>query len=94
MSGDAPSLDLAYKLTEYDGIPRIKTSEGKLTLPGKKQVFRAIDAHGRCYADFIGLADETASLVARQFNPTPAEMRHSLLFNSAVVTGLCRVPRW
>jgi nicotinate phosphoribosyltransferase len=43
VSGDAPSLDLAYKLTEYDGIPRIKTSQGKLSLPGKKQVFRGID---------------------------------------------------
>lgn len=74
VSGDAPSLDLAYKLNEYDGIPRIKTSEGKLTLPGKKQVFRAIGADGHFYADLIGLADETASLVARQFNPIPSEV--------------------
>lgn len=72
VSGDAPSLDLAYKLTEYDGLPRIKTSQGKLTLPGKKQVFRALDANGRFYADLIGLADETASIVAGQFNPTPS----------------------
>jgi len=74
VSGDAPSLDLAYKLNEYDGIPRIKTSQGKLTLPGKKQVFRAIDADGRFYADLIGLADETAPLVARQFSPIPSEV--------------------
>jgi nicotinate phosphoribosyltransferase len=44
VSADHPSLDVAYKLTEYDGVPRIKTSQGKLTLPGKKQVFRAVDA--------------------------------------------------
>ena len=75
VSGDAPSLDLAYKLNEYDGIPRIKTSEGKLTLPGKKQVFRAIDADGRFYADLIGLADEIASLVAHQFDSVPARSR-------------------
>ena len=74
VSGDAPSLDLAYKLNEYDGIPRIKTSQGKLTIPGKKQVFRAIDADDRSFADLIGLADETAPLVARQFNPTPSEV--------------------
>lgn len=74
VSGDAPSLDLAYKLNEYDGTPRIKTSEGKITLPGKKQVFRAIDADGRFYADLIGLADETPSQVASQFNPIPAEV--------------------
>jgi nicotinate phosphoribosyltransferase len=73
VSGDAPALDLAYKLTEYDGIPRIKTSAGKLTLPGKKQVFRAVDAHGRFYADLIGLAHETAANAARQFDPRPLE---------------------
>jgi len=70
VSGDAPSLDLAYKLTEYDNIARIKTSAGKLTLPGKKHVFRAIDADGGFYADLIGLADETASIVAHQFGPS------------------------
>jgi len=73
VSADAPSLDLAYKLTEYDGIPRIKTSAGKLTLPGKKQLFRAVDAHGRFYADLIALADESGSSVARQFDPSPSE---------------------
>jgi nicotinate phosphoribosyltransferase len=73
VSGDAPSLDLAYKLTEYDGIPRIKTSAGKLTLPGKKQVFRAADADGCFYADLIGLADETVLTVARQIDPSPSE---------------------
>jgi nicotinate phosphoribosyltransferase len=74
VSDDAPALDLAYKLTEYAGIPRIKTSQGKLTLPGKKQIFRAIDADGRFYADLIGLADETTSVASREFNPLPSEV--------------------
>ncbi len=39
-SSDAPYLDCAYKLVEYAGKPRRKLSEGKATLPGRKQVFR------------------------------------------------------
>ncbi len=35
-------------------------------------MFRVFDADGRLYADLIGLAGETASLVARQFNPIPS----------------------
>ncbi len=37
---DAPSLGLAYKLTEYAGRGRLKTSACKRLLPGRKQVFR------------------------------------------------------
>src|SRR5436853_3349481 len=51
-SSDAPVLDTAYKLAEYAGRPRIKLSESKSTLPGRKQVYR--DA-GR---DVIGLREE------------------------------------
>ena len=39
-SSDAPVLDTAYKLAEYAGTPRVKLSESKATLPGRKQVFR------------------------------------------------------
>jgi nicotinate phosphoribosyltransferase len=42
-SADAPYLDTAYKLTEYDGRPVMKLSEGKATLPGAKQVHRGRD---------------------------------------------------
>ena len=40
VSADAPSLDSAYKLVEYDGRPMLKLSEHKATEPGRKQVFR------------------------------------------------------
>lgn len=46
VSGDAPSLDLAYKLTSYAGIGRTKLSAGKRILPGRKQVFRRIGEGG------------------------------------------------
>ncbi len=39
-SADAPYLDMAYKLVEYDGKPKFKTSPGKRTFPFKRQVFR------------------------------------------------------
>lgn len=40
VSRDSPTLDFAYKLVAYDDIPRLKSSSGKATLPGRKQVFR------------------------------------------------------
>ncbi|AGC49051.1 nicotinate phosphoribosyltransferase [Myxococcus stipitatus DSM 14675] len=40
VSADAPSLDMAYKLVEYAGRPRVKLSAGKVLLPGSKQVYR------------------------------------------------------
>lgn len=54
VSGDAPSLDSAYKLVEYAGRPVLKLSPGKETLPGTKQVFRRLDGSG----DVIACADE------------------------------------
>jgi nicotinate phosphoribosyltransferase len=46
-SADAPYLDCAYKLVEYAGHPRRKRSEGKQTWPGRKQVYRRYNEHGR-----------------------------------------------
>ena len=43
---DAPSLDFAYKLTEYQGRPRLKTSPGKPLYPSAKQVWRFSDGDG------------------------------------------------
>jgi nicotinate phosphoribosyltransferase len=39
-SADIPYLDMTYKLVEYDGIPRMKTSTGKVTIPGRRNVYR------------------------------------------------------
>jgi len=43
VSADAPYLDCAYKLQEYAGNPTRKRSSGKITLPGRKQLFRRYD---------------------------------------------------
>ncbi|MCX7815963.1 MAG: nicotinate phosphoribosyltransferase [Syntrophales bacterium] len=42
-SEDVPYMDCAYKLMEYAGKPRFKKSEGKITIPGRKVVFRQSD---------------------------------------------------
>lgn len=39
-SADAPYLDIAYKLVEYEGKPKYKLSPGKSTFPYKRQVIR------------------------------------------------------
>ncbi len=57
-SDDAPSLDVVYKLVADHSGPKMKTSTGKPTLPGVKQVFRA-GSDGSPHGDVIGLADET-----------------------------------
>jgi len=56
------ALDGVYKLAWTDGHPVIKLSENvfKITLPDKKQVWRAIDDHGLFLgADVVGFDDET-----------------------------------
>ncbi|HUG88802.1 MAG TPA: nicotinate phosphoribosyltransferase [Actinomycetota bacterium] len=57
VSRDAPSLDMAYKLTAYAGLGRLKTSPGKQILPGRKQVFRREEG-GEATGDVIARADE------------------------------------
>jgi len=57
-SSDAPTLDCAYKLQEYAGLPRRKYSPGKATWPGRKQVWRRCGANGRIAEDILGLAGD------------------------------------
>lgn len=40
VSKDRPAFDIVYKLVAYEGRPRAKYSEGKVLLPGAKQVHR------------------------------------------------------
>jgi nicotinate phosphoribosyltransferase len=79
-SSDAPSLDLVYKLTEYDGEPRLKNSPGKQLTPGRKQVWRFSDADGRCTGDEITHVDET-----REASP----LLHALVRNGELIRSPC-----
>ena len=59
VSTDAPNLDCAYKLEEYDGRPRRKRSTGKATWPGRKQTFRKFRSDGKFSNDTVGLETES-----------------------------------
>jgi nicotinate phosphoribosyltransferase len=58
VSKDAPALDVAYKLTAYAGLGRLKLSSGKSTLPCRKQVFRRFE-NGHAVGDTIAELGET-----------------------------------
>lgn len=47
-----------YKLVEIEGIPVMKSSSGKVTYPGRKQIFRRYEA-GVMQGDRLGLITET-----------------------------------
>jgi nicotinate phosphoribosyltransferase len=47
-----------YKLVEIDGIPVMKEATGKLTYPGRKQIFRQFSG-GQAHRDRLGLITET-----------------------------------
>jgi nicotinate phosphoribosyltransferase len=62
-SADRPYVDIIYKLCEKSDAggnfyPIMKLSEGKATLPGRKQVFRFLDDKGNFVKDVIALEDE------------------------------------
>ncbi|MDR7415289.1 MAG: nicotinate phosphoribosyltransferase [Armatimonadota bacterium] len=57
VSYDAPALGGVYKLVEDTAGYRIKRSTGKVTLPGRKQVWR-VYREGRMQEDIIALADD------------------------------------
>jgi len=95
-SYDRPYVDVVYKLSGKveQGVfaPAMKLSKGKITLPGKKQIFRQLDKDGRCIKDTIGLENEKVKgepLLARVMEngkiasdlPTLDEIRRSTSLN-------------
>jgi nicotinate phosphoribosyltransferase len=62
-SEDRPYVDMIYKLCEKTNrsgrfVPTMKLSQGKITLPARKQVFRIQDENGNFINDTIALQDE------------------------------------
>ena len=61
-SYDRPYVDVVYKLSGKVErgvfVPAMKLSKGKITLPGKKQIFRKRDKEGRYLKAIIGLENE------------------------------------
>lgn len=62
VSKDAPYCDVVYKLVELSDhgrlLPTMKLSKGKVTYPGKKQVYRIADKNGNYAKDIIALRGE------------------------------------
>jgi nicotinate phosphoribosyltransferase len=58
VSADAPYLDVVYKMVHFKDRNVRKLSPGKITLAGKKQVFRKSDPNGRYLEDIMGLRDD------------------------------------
>jgi len=73
VSGDAPLLDCAYKLVEYDGRARLKLSPHKVSLAGRKQVWRAA-AGSPLTRDCVALRDEPVDAVGRDLRSTAARL--------------------
>jgi nicotinate phosphoribosyltransferase len=78
-SADAPYLDIAYKLVEYEGKPKFKESPGKKTFPYKRQVWRFLK-DGRFDYDKVSRFQE-GGLVKKVSFPLPSlkEIRERVL---------------
>jgi len=62
-SQDRPYVDVIYKLCEKKDdaggfVPTMKLSQGKITLPARKQVYRVCEKAGNFVKDIIALHDE------------------------------------
>lgn len=55
---DGAALELAFKLTEYADLPRMKNSPGKQSFPGRKQVYRQLGVDGCIVQDIVAGRDE------------------------------------
>ncbi len=87
VSAPALFLDMAYKLVELDGRPVLKLSEGKATLPGRKQVWR----RPRC--DVIGLVDEPPGHGTPLLVEVMADGRRTSTEPLAAIRGRARAER-
>jgi len=74
-----PALDGVYKLSMFDGGPRMKISDDleKSSLPGVKQVHRFLEDGGAFHADGVGLAGEGP----------PAVIHHPYAVDRRLATG-------
>ena len=74
-SGDAPHVAVVYKLVEDASGPKVKLSEDKVTLPGRKQVFRQAGDGGEVRGDVLALEDEQIGDARRMLRPVMRDGR-------------------
>lgn len=94
------ALGGVYKLSEYQGNPRMKLSENleKISLPSRKQVFRVLDHNGNFYgADAVALHDEKdLEVMVHPLDPTQSlpikDFKHEVLLNPVMENGARKIP--
>ena len=74
VSADAPALEIAYKLVEYAGQPRLKLSSKKVSILGEKQVFRITNTDGQFEQDLLGLREQSLDEVTNTIDVPPARI--------------------
>ena len=80
-SSDDPTISGVYKLIEYKNQAKIKVSEGKVTFPGIKQVYRLYNKNIEFKGDILTLESEP--------NPTNSEaMLEPVMRNGELITKL------
>ncbi|KAM4549021.1 nicotinate phosphoribosyltransferase [Odontesthes bonariensis] len=74
-----PSLGCVYKLVEVRGRPRMKISEdpAKSTVPGRKAVYRLLDAEGHPFLDLLCLEVEPPPEAGRPLSCYPMGCNNS-----------------
>ncbi len=90
-SGDAPWLDMAYKLVEYAGKPRLKLSSRKVSYLGKKQIYRISNPQGQWVQDILALREETLQDLCQTEGVNPAEaepLLHKVMEEGKTLTPL------
>lgn len=100
---DSPALDGVYKLSSIGGEPTLKISENieKITLPGKKKIYRYLNDDGTFYGDAVLFDDEInphrihhptfpakkANLNSRRYE----EVLHPVVMKGEIVSNLPEV---
>lgn len=86
------ALGGVYKLVAVDGVPKLKiTSDiAKATLPGKKQLLRAVGPDGRFIQDVICLENDVLQAGDRVYDPTNP-LQHTALPANAHLVDVRRV---
>ena len=77
VSADAPYMDIVYKLVRQGDRDVRKLSPGKVTLAGKKQVFRRRNADGVYREDIIACRDEVIDNAESLLKPVMSRGRRS-----------------
>src|SRR3989440_355084 len=76
-SGDAPHVGVVYKLVQDASGPKVKLSTDKVTLPGRKQIFRRIDDTGALGGDVLALQDESVTNARPVLRPVMRDGRRT-----------------